>query len=206
MKNKTTKALIMLSTISIASCSTNINTATTDPFNSFSPSNRPTLENLIKNTAKTKKPTTYIINDNIYSTTYNGKTIQHCDLVSLTVEYANTNYKRTENFKVCGNTIKNTEKTSNIKNTKTSNDTIKNIGTSDIIPSTIENDPTVQNQIPSIIRNCQFYGETESIIPSKNVTIKCKTTDLNRCFLELSFINNENETLIDKKIINNCTR
>jgi hypothetical protein len=188
MKNKIAKILTLIPVISIASCSTNINTTIKeDPFSNFSPSNKPILENLIKNTAITKKPATYILNNNIYSTTYNGRTIKHCDLVSLTVKYANTNYKRTENFRVCGNKI-------------------ENIGTSNTIPSTIENDPIIQNQIPSIIRNCQFYGETESIIPSKNVTIKCKATDLNRCFLELSFINNENETLIDKKIINNCTR
>jgi hypothetical protein len=186
MKNKTAKILTMLSAILIASCSANINTTTRDPFDSFSSSNKPILESLVKNTAITKKPTTYIINNNTYSTTYNGRTIQHCDLVALTVKYANTNYERTENFKVCG-------------------DTIKNIGTSDTIPSTIENDPVVQNQIPFILQNCKIYGETNSIVANRDVSIRCKTTDLNRCFLELTFID-KNGILIDKKIINSCNK
>jgi hypothetical protein len=183
MENKITKILTIISTISIASCSANINTATKDPFDSFSSSNKPILENLVKNTAKTKKPAIYTINSNTYSTTYNGA-FRGCDLVSLTVKYANTNYERTENFKVC-------------------EDEIKNIGTSDTIPTTIENDPVVQNQIPFILQNCKIYGESESIIANRDVSIKCKTTDLNRCFLELTFID-KNGILIDKKIINSC--
>ncbi|MBX0312448.1 MAG: hypothetical protein JHC31_11870 [Sulfurihydrogenibium sp.] len=185
MKNKLAKILSTITTISIASCSANINTSTTkDPFDSFSPSNKPILENLVKTTATTKKPTTYIINNNIYSTTYNGRTIKHCDLVSLTVKYANTNYERTENFRVCG-------------------DKIENIGISDTIPSTIENDPIVQNQIPYILQTCKIYGEAESIVTNRDISIKCKATDLNRCFLELTFID-KNGILIDKKIINTC--
>jgi hypothetical protein len=183
MKNKVAKILTTLSVISITSCSANINTTTKDPFDSFSSSNKPILEKLVKHTAKTKKPTTYTINNNTYSTTYNGA-FRDCDLVSLTVKYANTNYERTENFKVC-------------------DDEIKNIGTSNTIPSTVENDPVVQNQIPFILQNCKIYGESESIIANRDVSIKCKTTDINRCFLELTFID-KNGILIDKKIINSC--
>jgi hypothetical protein len=184
MKSKIAKILTIFPAISIASCSANINTATRDPFDSFSSSNKPILENIVKNTAITKKPTTYVINNNIYATTYNGKTVQYCDLVALTVKYANTNYERTENFKVCG-------------------DTIKNIGTSDTIPSTIENDPIVQNQIPFILQNCKAYGEAESVVANRDISIECKATDLNRCFLELTFID-KNGILIDKKVINTC--
>jgi hypothetical protein len=153
-----------------------------DPLSNFSSSNKQILEDLIKKTAVNKKQLTLNLNNNIYSTTYNGSQ-NNCDLVALTVQYANTNYNRTENYSVC-------------------NGIIKNIG-SDTIPSTVENDPVVKNQISYILQSCRAYGSSEIYVPNKDLIIRCISTDTNRCYLELTFINSRG-ILIDKQIIKSC--
>ena len=154
-----------------------------DPLSNFSSSNKQVLEDLIKKTAVNKKQLILNLNNNIYSTTYNGSQ-NNCDLVALTVQYANTNYNRTENYLVC-------------------NGIIKNIGTSDTIPSTVENDPVVKNQISYILQSCRAYGSSEVYVPNKDLTIRCIATDINRCYLELTFVNSRG-ILIDKQIIKSC--
>jgi hypothetical protein len=153
-----------------------------DPLSNFSSRNKQILEDLIKKTAVNKKQLILNLNNNIYSTTYNGSQ-NNCDLVALTVQYANTNYNRTENYLVCDSII-------------------KNIG-SNTIPSTVENDPVVKNQISYILQSCKAYGSSEVYVPNKDLTIRCIATDTNRCYLELTFINSRG-ILLDKQIIKSC--
>ena len=175
MKKILTLGLITTSiaTLSCASKSYTQESASTLPF-----SNKPLIEQIVKQSASLKTNITAQNGANIYTATYNGND-GTCDYVSVivNVEYSK-NYERIENFKVCNNQVNYTGQT------------IYNLA----------NQENINKISQKLAKECKTYGEANYYDASTKTTVTCKAKDLNRRFFEISVFD-ENMKLLNKRII-----
>ncbi len=166
MVKKTIIATIGIATISYAN----------DIPNSFT--NKPLIEQIIRQSANLKTNITAQNGSNIYTATYNGNDGK-CDYVSVIINIEHfKDYQRIENFKVCENKI--------VYGGPTINQFVNQ-----------ENINKISNKIA---QECKIYGESTYYDTSTKTTITCKVKDLNRRFFEISIFD-ENMKLINKKVI-----
>lgn len=139
-------------------------------------SNKPLIENIVRQSAQLKTNITAQNGSNIYTATYNGSD-GNCDYVSVIVniEYSK-NYERIENFKVCNNQVSYTGQTMNY----------------------FVNQENINKISQKLSKECKAYGEASYYDASTKTTITCKAKDINRRFFEISIFD-ENMKLLSKK-------